>query len=79
MPADPIDTPAQAAVVGQLIGRASGTLREVLAAACHDVSSDRLAAAIESLEREGLVEVSGRTIQASRALKRLDALGMVCV
>ena len=54
-----------------------GRQREQIYGALNDISSRRVNEAIKSLEAVGVVVVKGRTVRQSRALARIDRLGLI--
>jgi len=51
----------------------------VIDAALADVGRERVDAAIDSLQRAGVVLVVGRAVRQSAVLERLDRLKLICV
>jgi hypothetical protein len=64
-------------VVLQVAGVSYGRQREQVYGALNDITSRRVGEAIKSLEAVGVVVVNGRTIRQSRALARVDRLGLI--
>jgi hypothetical protein len=74
-----IDARAERLVVLQVAGVHYGRQREQLHGFLNDLGARRVNEAIKSLESVGLVVVNGRTIRQSRALARIDKLGLIGV
>ena len=53
--------------------------RAELLRALHDMDSEAVAGALSNLETLGIVVVEGEQVQASRAARHLDALGLISV
>ncbi len=80
MPANPTaDLEAETSVAYELTGRDEPLTRDALFAALRQLSKERVTAAIDSLVAAGVLRLDAGTIEASEALKRLDALGMIDV
>ncbi|HST32715.1 MAG TPA: hypothetical protein VLJ80_04240 [Solirubrobacteraceae bacterium] len=71
------DVRAQRLVVLQVAGVKYGRSREQLQGTLSDLGAWRVNKAIKSLEAVGVVVVNGRTIRQSRALARIDKLGLI--
>jgi len=74
-----IDIRAERGVVLQVAGVLYGRQREQLHGSLNDLGARRVNEAIKSLEVIGVVSVNGRTIRQSRALARIDQLGLIGV
>ena len=74
-----IDSRVERVVVLQVAGVFYGRSREQLYGALNDLNSRRVNEAIKSLEAVGVVVVNGRTVRQSRALARIDQLGLIGV
>ncbi len=70
---------AEYLVVVQLLDRARGRDRETLHRALGHRERKEIDAALASLERAGVLTVSGRTVRASPALARLEQLNLIAV
>jgi hypothetical protein len=68
---------AEYLVVLAVVGRVRGRERERMYHALRDRPRAEVDAAIESLEREGVIVVKGVRVHASPALKRLHELGLI--
>lgn len=79
MPTDPTDAVTESAVVLQLTGRTSGLPRQDLYSALQELSADRVSAALDNLTALEVIHTTEQTVYASEALKRIDALGLICV
>jgi len=66
------------AVVLQVLGTERMSRAELLRA-LHDMDSEAVAGALSNLETLGIVVVEGEQVQASRAARHLDALGLISV
>jgi hypothetical protein len=73
------DPEAETSVVYELTGRDGPLTRSALYAACRKFSVGRIVAALDSLEAVGVLCMTEDTVEASEALKRLDALGVIPV
>jgi Mn-dependent DtxR family transcriptional regulator len=73
------DDPVQASVVLFLLGRDRAYPRTDLLAALPGVSRDEVRAALASLSEAGVIQISERGVRATRALRRLDELGLIVV
>jgi hypothetical protein len=74
-----IDSHVERLVVLQVAGVFYGRQREQVYGALNDINSRRVNEAIKSLEAVGVVVVNGRTVRQSRALARIDQLGLLAV
>jgi hypothetical protein len=74
-----IDSRVERVVVLQVAGVFYGRSREQIYGALNDLNSRRVNEAIKSLEAVGLVVVNGRTVRQSRALARVNQLGLIGV
>ncbi len=79
MPTDPTDALTESAVVLQLTGRTSGLPRQDLYSALRELPLDRVTAALDSLAALEVIHTTDQTVYASEALKRIDALGLICI
>jgi hypothetical protein len=79
VPDDPTDVPAEAAVVLQLTGRVAALSREQLLEALDDISPERVDAALDRLAKVDVVRLTARSVHAGACLRRIDALGLICV
>jgi len=74
-----LDAAAERLVVLQVAGVPRGRQRSVIDATLADVGRERVDAAIDSLQRAGVVLVVGRAVRQSAVLERLDRLKLICV
>ncbi len=72
-----IDSHVERLVVLQVVGVFYGRPREQIYGALNDLTSRRVGEAIKSLEAVGVLVVNGRTVRQSRALDRIDKLGLI--
>lgn len=70
---------AEYLVVVQLLDRARGRDRDALYRALDHRERDEIDTALASLERDGVLTVSGRTVRASPALSCLERLNLIAV
>jgi hypothetical protein len=82
MPADPTDAPldvdAETAVIARLLDPPDAHTLAELHAMIAGIPAERVDAAVTSLVIAGVIRGShGRTLHATTALLRLDALGMI--
>jgi hypothetical protein len=76
---DELDAYAEHLLVMDVAGLRRGHERTRIYATLHPLSPSRLDAAIESLQRAGVVIVKGQRVYHSPALERIDRLDMICV
>jgi hypothetical protein len=75
----PDDIAVQATVVLQLLGRAGAYPRADLLAAIEGVPTERIQAALDSLDTAGVVQLDAAGVRATEAVQRLDELGLIAV
>jgi hypothetical protein len=76
----PDEIAVQATVVLQLLGRAGAYPRDKLYAALRDIPADRTTAAVDSLVDAGVLHLDGTGgVRATKAVQRLDELGLIAV
>lgn len=74
-----IDSYAEHLVVLDVAGVRRGRQRHRIHRMLRGLERDRIDAAIESLQRAGVVIVKGQRVHQSPALERIDRLDMICV
>jgi hypothetical protein len=74
-----IDALAQSAVVVEVMQRPEGVSLVALISSIVDVDAERVASAADRLHEAGVVCRHENTVFPTPALKRLDAIGMVCI
>lgn len=74
-----IDTTAEQAIVLQVLDQTSEHTRVGLQTNLKDFEAARVDAAIESLERAGVIHTDTRSLYPTAALQRLDVLGLICI
>jgi hypothetical protein len=73
------DNAVQAKVVLQLLGRAGAYPRTDLSAALEDIAPERITDALSSLVSAGVVQLDTGGVRATKAVQRLDQLGLIAV
>lgn len=76
---EPTDARVQKLVVLQVAGVRRGRERTRIHRALRDIPPTTIDAAIDALQKAGVVIVKGKSIHETNALGRLDQLGMICV
>ncbi len=74
-----IDTPAEQAIILQVLDPTTEHTRLELQTNLKDFEKARVDAAILSLQRAGVIHVDARTLYPTVALQRLDVLGLICI
>ena len=75
----PLDAAAERLVVLQVAGIPRGRQRKAIHAELRDLGNERVDAAIDSLQRAGVVLVEGTSVRQTAALERIDRLELICV
>jgi Mn-dependent DtxR family transcriptional regulator len=73
------DHAVQAAVVLYLLGRDRAYPRTSLLAALPGISADEVRAALTSLDEAGVIHLGETGVRATKALRRLDEIGLIVV
>jgi len=76
---DDLDAYAEHLLVLDVAGLRRGHRRERIYLTLYPLSPGRIDAAIESLQRTGVVIVKGQRVLRSPALERINRLDMICV
>jgi hypothetical protein len=75
----PDDNAVQAKVVLQLLGRAGAYPRTDLFAALESIAPERITDALSSLVSAGVVKLDTGGVSTTKAVQRLDELGLIAV
>ncbi len=75
----PDDNAVQAKVVLQLLGRAGAYPRTELSAALADIAPECVEGALSSLVSAGIVQLDTGGVRATKAVQRLDELGLIAL
>lgn len=75
----PKDPWAEKIILFQVAGNRWGRPRQRMYRALKELDRDRIDRAINALEAAGVVVSKGQSVHQTAALRRIDALGVLCV